>query len=378
MHAPLLLWRQATRDRDITLKFLTKTVDIKAGQNYTVGDVKQLIENEQGKPVASLRLIGKGKELDDPTKKVFYNDYFSAGSNTLHVVERLSSAPAPGPLVPWRRWVAPVLPWPNRPYGLLREKNTSTCYINAAVQILRRMKINGFQPRSPTGTLQEAMLMRNQVLAMVEPRVKKLIESKCGQKDAQDVLASVLDQVKFASFTSQAGMTEYDISIANFLSERIDDFEILYDLYFDTGNAPQLKSRKYVLFCIPRSIDTGQAYGNVQRIPLQKSIKEIDFTLVGFIKHEGQDENGHFVVYVKYGEKWWFCDDGNISDETSSEQRHDWRAALPQAYILLYDNLSNPCHALCTNAECSVGSCNPEVNCCNCGGQHCACKKPTT
>ena len=130
---------------------------------------------------------------------------------------------------------------------------------------------------------------------------------------------------------------------------------------------------------MPRRKPFAKWSGNITGIPPFFNIDKIKFTLVGFVQHIGQNfASGHYVSYVKYGDKWWYCNDAFISNETSDGQKHDWKAALPQAYILLYDKLSNPCHALCTSATCAVGSCDPAENCCYCGNQDCPCKKATT
>ena len=145
MHAPLLLWRQATRDRDIEVTVFESNAKhiVKVNKTDTVDYVRDQI----------VPLIGKNKEefiIMSGNRGLEAGDALTWKDTRLRTKNKLHprrARPAPGPLVPWRRWVAPVLPWPNRPYGLSNLGNT--CYLNAAVQILRRMKINGFQPRFP-------------------------------------------------------------------------------------------------------------------------------------------------------------------------------------------------------------------------------------
>ena len=414
----MLLWRQATRDRDITLKFLTRTVDIKAGRNDTVGDVKQLIENQQGKPVASLRLIGNGKELDDPTKKVFYNDYFTEGSNILHVVERLSSAPAPGPLVPWRRFVvlAPARRFP--PQGIENYRNT--CFINAAFQLFRSML-----PRYSNSDWLQIEKSLNEKHQQLLQDIDKMAESSPIARENLSGIATQLDIENFwvngLANPKQIQQDDTQLALSRFLSTLYPGYKTgVKKLTVVYKSQPSSVKREVYNICI---LKTGQqvqaafdrefAYFNQSdpdnanliseervwqdinrkhilmfrpdtevRVPLCAHFNNNEYTLTAFIVHQGargpggHAQAGHYVAYVKCSDnRWWCCDDKNISNQTSSGQTHDWIAALQQqAYILLYDNLSNPCHALCTNAKCAVGSCDPNENCCNCGRQHCPCK----
>ena len=85
----------------------------------------------------------------------------------------------------------------------------NTCYLNAAVQILRRMKINGFQPRCPDDKINEAERMTNAVLANVaNAAIKEEIKQDGRQFDSIEVIDAVLQKNNIYCFLQTTEIKE--------------------------------------------------------------------------------------------------------------------------------------------------------------------------